>query len=72
MQLKALPDTCYQHLEYSAHQSTPFLGCSSHHQNAEANTSLDKLKEQLADVVDEIVSINNKHKVNMVIKKIRR
>jgi hypothetical protein len=31
---------------------------------------LDKLKEQLADVVDEFVSINNRHKVNMVIKKI--
>jgi hypothetical protein len=30
---------------------------------------LDKLKEHLADVVDEIVSINNRQKVNMVIKK---
>jgi hypothetical protein len=30
---------------------------------------LDTLREQLADVVDEIVSVNNRHKVNMVIKK---
>jgi hypothetical protein len=31
---------------------------------------LDTLREQLVDVADEIVSVNNRHKVNMVIKKI--
>jgi hypothetical protein len=69
MQLKALLDTCYQQPDYSAPQSTPFPRCCSHQQHTEANASLDTLREQLADVVDEIVSVNNRHKVNMGIKK---
>jgi hypothetical protein len=71
MQLKALLDTCYQQPDYSASQSTSFLGCCSQQQHTEANASLDTLREQLADVADEIVSINNRHNVNMVIKKNR-
>jgi hypothetical protein len=71
MQLRALASTCYQQPDYSAPQSTPPLGCSSQQQQTEANASFDTLKEHLAGVVGEIVSVNNRHKVNMVIKKIR-
>jgi hypothetical protein len=68
MQLRALAATCYQQLDYSAPQSTLFPGCSSHQQHTGADASFDTLKEHLADVVDQIVSINNRQKVNIVIK----
>jgi hypothetical protein len=50
-------------------QCTSPLGCSSYQQQTEANALFATLKEHLADVVDEIVSINNRKKVNKVIKK---
>jgi hypothetical protein len=50
-------------------QCTSPLGCSSYQQQTEANALFATLKEHLADVVDEIVSINNRQKVNKVIKK---
>jgi hypothetical protein len=50
-------------------QCTSPLRCSSYQQQTEANALFATLKEHLADVVDEIVSINNRQKVNKVIKK---
>jgi hypothetical protein len=69
MQLRALDATCYHQPDHSAPQSTPPPGCSSYQQQTGANALFATLKEHLADVVDEIVSINNKQKVNKVIKK---
>jgi hypothetical protein len=69
MQLQALSATCYQQPAHTAPQSTHQPGCSSHHQHCEANAEFATLKEHLADVVDEVVSVNNRQKVNKVIKK---
>jgi hypothetical protein len=70
MQLRALAATCYQQPDPSAPQSTPPPGCSSHQQQTEANAIFGTLKEHLADVVDEAVRLNNRQKVNKVIKKL--
>jgi hypothetical protein len=69
MQLRALVATCYQQPDHSAPQSTPPQGCSSYQQQTEANALFATLKEHLVNVVDEIVSVNNRKKVNKVIKK---
>jgi hypothetical protein len=70
MQLRALSATWYQQPAHTAPQSTHQSGCSSHHQHSEANAEFATLKEHLADVVDEVVSVNNRQKVNKVIKKL--